>query len=158
MTRHYAYMIKVAEVWKPESYAEASQDAKWWSTMEEEMGALNVNNTWDLVDPPRHCKTIRCKYVYKVKYNANHLVSRYQAWLVAKRYAQTHDIDYNETFVPMVKITIVCVVLAIEMTRGCHLHQMYVKNVVVKNSGYGWKLKGKGRMDGVQRCREDFRP
>ena len=45
-------MTKVAEVRKLESYVEASQDVKWQSTMEEEMWAIAVNETWDLVDPP----------------------------------------------------------------------------------------------------------
>ena len=45
-------MTKVAEVHELESYAEESQDAKWRSTMEEEMWAIAVNETWDLVDPP----------------------------------------------------------------------------------------------------------
>ena len=51
MAHHYVYMTKVAEVRKLESYAEASQDAKWKSAMEEEMKALAKNETWDLVDP-----------------------------------------------------------------------------------------------------------
>ena len=45
-------MKKVAEVSEPESYVEASQDAKWQSAMEEEMHALTDNDTWDPVDPP----------------------------------------------------------------------------------------------------------
>ena len=32
---------------------------------------------------------------------------------MAKGYAQTHDIDYDETFASVVKMTIVCVVLAV---------------------------------------------
>mgnify|MGYP000547718665 CR=1 FL=1 len=52
MARYYPYMTKVAEVREPENYSEASQDAKWGSTMQEEMLALAANKTWDLVDPP----------------------------------------------------------------------------------------------------------
>ena len=71
MAHHYAYMSKVAEVREPESYAEATKDANWRAAMKEEMWALDANETWDLVDPPRHCKPIGCKWVYKVKYNAD---------------------------------------------------------------------------------------
>ena len=94
---HYAYMTKLAEVREPEGYAEASQDAKWRSTMDsEEIWALDANKTWDLVDQPQHCKPIRCKWVYKIKYNVDGSVNRYKILLVAKGYAQTHDIKYDD--------------------------------------------------------------
>ena len=69
MAHHYVYMTKVAEVFQPESYAKAAKDANWRAAMEEEMQALDANNTWDLVDPPRHCKPIGCIWVYTTKYN-----------------------------------------------------------------------------------------
>ena len=40
MAHHYAYMTCVAEVWEPESYAEAAKDANWRASVEEEMHAL----------------------------------------------------------------------------------------------------------------------
>ena len=52
IAHHYAYMSKVVEVREPKSDGEASQDAKWRLDMEEEMQELNVNQIWDLVDPP----------------------------------------------------------------------------------------------------------
>ena len=63
MVHHYAYVMKVAEVREPKSYVEASQDVKWRSTMEDEIWALAANRVGDLVDPPWHCKLIRCKWV-----------------------------------------------------------------------------------------------
>ena len=51
-------MSKVAEIRNPESYVEATHDGNWQTTMEGEIRALIVNETWDLVDPPRHCKPI----------------------------------------------------------------------------------------------------
>ena len=86
MAHHYAYTIKVAEVHEPESYAETAKDANWCAAMEEELRAVDVNDTWDLVDPPRHYKPIGCKWVYKVKYNVDGSVHWYKARLVAKGY------------------------------------------------------------------------
>ena len=96
------------------------------------MWALDVNNTWEVVDPPRHCKPIGCKWVYKVKYNANGSVNRCKARLVAKGYAQTHDIDYDKTFAHVVKMMTVRVVLAVPTARGWRLHQMDVKNMFLQ--------------------------
>ena len=108
-------MTKVVEVREPESYA---KDANWRAAMEEEMQALAANDTWDLDDPPRKCKQIGCKWVYKVKYNADGLVNRYKARLVAKGYAQTHGIDYDETIALVAKMTTIRVVLAVAAARG----------------------------------------
>ena len=72
-------MKKVVEVRDLDNYVETTKDANWRFGMEEEMRALNANDTWDLVDPPQNCKPIRCKWVYKVKYNADGLVNGYKA-------------------------------------------------------------------------------
>ena len=90
------------------------------------------NDTWDLVYAPKGGKPIKCRWVYKVKYNIDNSINKYKAWLVAKGYAQTYDIDYEETFAPVAKITMVRVLLAIAVVKGWHLHQMDVKNVFLQ--------------------------
>ncbi len=79
--------------------------------MDEEMVALDANATWELVALPRDKKAIGCKWVYKVKHNAYGYVSKYKIRLVAKGYAQTYGIDYEETYSPITKMTIVRVII-----------------------------------------------
>jgi hypothetical protein len=57
--------------------------------MDEEMAELDANATWELVVLPKDNKAIGCKWVYKVKHNANGSVSIYKTKLIAKGYAQT---------------------------------------------------------------------
>ena len=52
--------------------------------------------------------------------------------LVAKGYAQTHGIDYDETFAPIAKMTMVCAVLTVIAARGWHINQMDVKNTFLQ--------------------------
>jgi len=97
--------------------------------MDEEMVALNVNVTWELIALPKDKKTIGCKWVYKVKHNVDGSMSRYKARLVAKGYAQTYGIDYEETYNLVAKITTVRAIIVMAATKGWSLHQMDVKNV-----------------------------
>ena len=49
-----------------------------------------------------------------------------------KGYAQKHDIEYDETLVPIAKMTTVHVLLAIAAAKGWHLHQIDVKNAFLQ--------------------------
>ena len=55
-----------------------------------------------------------------------------------KGYAQKHDIDYDETFAPVVKMTTVCVLLVVVTAKGWHLHQIDVKNVFMQIEFEKW--------------------
>jgi hypothetical protein len=91
--------------------------------------ALDANATWELVALPEDMKAIGCKWVYKVKHNADGSVNRYKARLVTKGYAQTYGIDYEETYSPVAKMTTVRAIIAMAVAKGWSLYQMNVKNV-----------------------------
>ena len=42
------------------------------------------NGTWTLVNKPRECKVIDCKWIFKVKCHANGKIDKFKARLVAK--------------------------------------------------------------------------
>ena len=96
--------------------------------MDEEMDALEANATWELVPLPKDKNAIGCKWVYKVKHNADGSVNKYKARLVVKGYAQTYGIDYEETFSPVARMATVRAVIAMAASKGWSLHQMDVKN------------------------------
>lgn len=55
-------------------------------------------------------------------------VERYKARLVAKSYSQTYEIDYDETFVPVAKMSTVRMLISCAANFGWPLHQLDVKN------------------------------
>jgi hypothetical protein len=121
-------MVRVIHEVEPTCFEQAVGNPKWDNAMDEEMATLDANATWELVALPKDKKEIGCKWVYKVKHNADGSVSRYKTRLVAKGYAQTYGIDYEETYSLVAKMTIIRIIIAMAATKGWSLHQMDVKN------------------------------
>jgi hypothetical protein len=75
-------MVKVIQEVEPICFEQAVGNPKWDNAMDEEMVALDANAIWELVALPEDKKAIGCKWVYKVKHNANGSMNRYkQDWL-----------------------------------------------------------------------------
>lgn len=124
---------------EPETFEEAESghdNKKWKVAMGEEICSLKENRTWELVDPPKGSKIIGCKWVYKIKTDADGSVRRYKARLVAQGYTQIYGIDYNEIFVPVVKQTTIRILFSIAGRKG-----MIVKHYDVKNAFLNDELK-----------------
>jgi Reverse transcriptase (RNA-dependent DNA polymerase) len=81
------------------------------------------------VSLPPNKKTDGCKWVFTVKQNPEGRVEHYKARLVAKGYSQTYDIDYDETFEPVAKMSTVRALVSLAANEGWKLHQLDVNNV-----------------------------
>ena len=56
----------------------------WLNAMSEEMKSLHANDVWDLVELPEGRKAVGSKWVYKLKVDADGVVERHKARLVAQ--------------------------------------------------------------------------
>ena len=95
--------------------------------MEEEMESMKVNQVSELVDLPPGRKEIGNKWVLKIKRKADGSIERYNSRLVAKGYTQQEGIDFEETFSPVVRFTLIHLILAIVAQLDLELHQMDIK-------------------------------
>ena len=71
--------------------------------MVEELTALHLSHTWDLVYLPPIKHMIGCRWVYKIKKFVR-FVEQYKVVLVAKGYSQQYCFDYEKTFSPKAKM------------------------------------------------------
>jgi hypothetical protein len=96
--------------------------------MKEEYKSLLANDTWDLVPLPKGRKLVRCKWVYRTKYELDGKVDKHKDRLVAKGFSQVEGIDYTETFAPVAKMNSIRLVLSLATSYKWEVHQMDVKS------------------------------
>ncbi|KAK4384958.1 Retrovirus-related Pol polyprotein from transposon RE1 [Sesamum angolense] len=125
---HMLFVALLSSIQEPRSYLEASKDARWVDAMNEELTALDKNETWELASLPPGKKAIGCKWVFKVKLHPDGSVHRYKARLVAKGYNQVEGIDYFDSFSPVAKSVTVRVFMAVAVAKGWPLWQLDVNN------------------------------
>ncbi|CAL1405650.1 unnamed protein product [Linum trigynum] len=119
---------------EPVDVEEAMKDEKWKRAMDEEIGAIEKNKTWELVSLPKNQKPIGVKWVFKTKKNAKGEVVRHKERLVVKGYSQRPGIDYNEVFAPVARMESVRMVITLAAQNGWKIHQMDVKSAFL--NGY----------------------
>ncbi|KAH9670375.1 retrovirus-related pol polyprotein from transposon TNT 1-94-like protein [Citrus sinensis] len=108
-----AAIVEEETTLEPKMFESASQNFEWMTAMKEEIITLEQNQTWDLVPKLRDVKPISCKWVYKIKHCPDGSIKRYKARLVACGFSQQYELDYDETFSPVAKLTTVRVLLAL---------------------------------------------
>lgn len=119
---------------EPTCYTTAIKDPLWRQAMNVEFDALLKNQTWTLVPPDSASYIIGSKWVFRIKRNADGTIKRYKARLVAKGYHQQPGIDFGETFSPVVKPTMVRIVLSLAISAGWAIHQIDIQNAFLHGS------------------------
>jgi hypothetical protein len=122
------FSLSVSALVEPTSSIQAVKHEEWREAMDTEIKALELNDTWTVVDLPASKHVIGCKWVYKVKLKSDGTLERYKVRLVAKGYNQREGLDYYETFSHVAKLTTMRTLLAVAAVKKWHLHQLDVNN------------------------------
>ena len=72
---------------------------------------------------------VGCKWIYKIKTRSDRSIEHNKARLVAKGFTQEYEINYEEIFALVARISFVRALLAVTAASKWDLFQMDVKNV-----------------------------
>ncbi|GKB88950.1 zf-CCHC domain-containing protein [Tanacetum coccineum] len=124
---------------EPSNYKDVIHDNNWVEAMNNEMEALNRNQTWEITDLPKGRRPIGCKWIYKIKYKSNGEIERYKARLIPKGFSQREGINYDETFCHVVKMSTLEEDVYMKIPEGYAFKSNENKVCKLKKSLYGLK-------------------
>ncbi|GFV41424.1 ankyrin repeat and IBR domain-containing protein 1 [Trichonephila clavipes] len=114
----------------PNSYFEAKNSANWqnWKlAMENELDSLNKHKVWEIIQKPAKSKLIETKWVYSLKQDDAGKNMKYKARLVAAGFNQIKNIDYSESYSPVVNIESFRLLIALAAKLKLNVNFFYVK-------------------------------
>lgn len=95
----------------------------------EEIQELEKNNTSETTKLP----PAGYKWIFTIEHKADGSVDKLKTHLIAKWYTHSYETDYQETFAPIAKLNIVCVLFSLESNLDWPLYQLDVKNAFVND-------------------------
>lgn len=101
-----AMLVNPEDNWIPRTYTEAmTRPDLWKEPMDAEMERMKQHEVWTLVDAPEGDKThtMKNRWVFANKYDANGIISGRKARLVAKGFTQIPGVEYFETYASVVR-------------------------------------------------------
>ncbi|KAH9109556.1 hypothetical protein AeMF1_015388, partial [Aphanomyces euteiches] len=103
---HQNYSVQVVNG-TPVSFADIEKSPnrlKWLKATQVEYDSLIENGTWTLTDLPPGREALKCKWLWRMKFDADGKFTKYKARLVLKGYMQQYGIDYLEIFAPLLRM------------------------------------------------------
>ena len=140
----YADSANTIEPTTYEEAVESPESEKWKTAMKNECDSLMKNDTWKLVKLPENRDTIGCKWIFKIKRNADGSIDRSKARLVPQGYSQKQGINFEETFSSVARFTSIRTILAIANELNLGVHQMDVQTAFYMESylkKYTWSCQ-----------------
>jgi len=104
----------------PSSYTEATSrefSKLWMPLIDEELEALEQNETWELVETTPSMRPLSTKWVFSVKKNAEGEVTKYKARLVVRGFEQSIGVDFFQTFAPVARFESLRSLLAVSAAK-----------------------------------------
>jgi hypothetical protein len=95
--------------------------------MTEEYQSIIKSDVWEIVPRPKRKDVVSSKWLFKIKHVVDGSIEKYKERFVAHGFSQKEGIDYEETFTPIARYTLIKTIIALAAKMKWKLHQMDVK-------------------------------
>ncbi|GKF23198.1 retrovirus-related pol polyprotein from transposon TNT 1-94 [Tanacetum coccineum] len=119
---------------EPKTYKDALTQSCWIKSMQEELNDFERLGVWELVPRPDKVMVITLKWIYKVKLDELGCILKNKARLVARGYRQEEEIDFEESFAPIVRLEDIRIFLAFAAHMNMVVNQMDVKTAFLNGN------------------------
>jgi hypothetical protein len=92
--------------------------------MNNKLRAIATKKACSLTALSKDKVAIGCKWEYRIKHKIDGTVEPYKAFLMTKVYTRQEGINFLDAFSLVAKITIVCLLLSIVVSKGVILQQL----------------------------------
>ena len=123
--------VEPKTVYKAKQFDEWDQ---WHRAVNDDVKALQDNETWDLVRPPTDRDVIPGKWVHKVKLGPSGQVDKCKERYVAKGFKQVERMEYFETFASTSKPETFRILLQLSAKQGHVMNQFDVKTAFLHST------------------------
>lgn len=106
-------LIEVSELQNVQEALASPQAKQWKCAMKEKLDSLTQRKTWETAHLPEGKRCVGCKWVFKLKTDADGKITRYKARLVAQGFTQEKGIDYAETYTSIANFSMIRLLLAL---------------------------------------------
>ncbi|KAL0842944.1 hypothetical protein Bca101_016189 [Brassica carinata] len=124
----YVLFNITAEHTEPRTVKEALKHPGWNGAMTEEMVSFDETDTFTLVPYHPDMHILGCRWIFRIKLNADGSVKCLRSRLVVKGYDQEEGIDYLDTYSPVVKSPTIRAVLHFATVNKWDIRQLDVKH------------------------------
>ena len=113
---------------EPKTVAAALKHPGWTGAMTEEMVSFDETDTFTLVPYQPDMHILGCRWIFRIKRNADGTVKCLRSRLVVKGYDQEEGIDYLDTYSPVVKSPTIRAILHLATVNNWDIRQLDVKH------------------------------
>lgn len=119
-------MSKLIE-YEPSTFEEETKHQEWKNAMNGEYQYIMTNGVWEIVPRPANKSVVTSKWLYKIKRAADGSINKFKARFVDRGFSQEEVIDYEETFSPTTRYTMIRSLISLAAPMGWKVHRMDVK-------------------------------